>query len=250
MKNLYKKTYQYDGTNAGMLCTLADAIKRGEMPTFQTANSVTLNFAEHTHIVDTDEERSEVFLDWLKEISDEYSVRMLIYILMSDCIGYEDTLLKYCLLLRKHENNTMRMQANPIVRSIHDRCYKVTKEIHRFKGLIRFQELESGKYWAPFEPDNNIIVALIPHFTARFADQKWILHDISRQIIVTWDKQILYNKKAADYMKDEKISDAEKDIQQLWQTFYKSITITNRINPKLQAQFMPRRYWKYLPEVE
>jgi probable DNA metabolism protein len=67
---------------------------------------------------------------------------------------------------------------------------------------------------------------------------------------VTWDKQILYNKKAADYMKDEKISDAEKDIQQLWQTFYKSITITNRINPKLQAQFMPRRYWKYLPEVE
>ena len=242
-------TYKYDGTPTGLLCALADAIKGGGAASFQSAHSTTLDFAEKTHIVESDEERSEIFLQWLQEISSAYSVRFLMYILMSDYTGYEDTLLNYCRLLRKHGNNATRMQADPTIRSITDRCYRVTKEIHRFKGLIRFQELESGKYWAPFEPDNNIIIALIPHFKARFANQDWILHDVSRQILVTWDDEVLYHEEASEYMKKEAISDAEQEIQQLWQTFYKSITITNRLNPKVQAQFMPRRYWKYLPEI-
>jgi len=242
-------TYKYDGTTTGLLCALADAIKGGGVASFQSEHASTLNFAEKTHIVESNEERSDIFLEWLQGVSSAYSVRLLMYILMSDYTGYEDTLLNYCRLLRKHGNNATRMQADLTIRSITDRCYRVTKEIHRFKGLIRFQELESGKYWAPFEPDNNIIIALIPHFKARFANQDWILHDVSRQILVTWDDEVLYYEEANEYMKKESISDAEQDIQQLWQTFYKSITITNRLNPKVQAQFMPKRYWKYLPEI-
>ncbi len=242
-------TYKYDGTTTGLLCALADAVKGGGAASFQSDNSVKLNFSDKTHLVKSDEDRSENFLQWLQAVSSAYSVRFLIYIMMSDYTGYEETLLGYCTLLRKHGNNATRMQANPIIRSITDRCYRVTKEIHRFKGLIRFQELKSGKYWAPFEPDNNIIVALIPHFKARFANQNWILHDLARQILVTWNDEILHNEDANEYMRKETISDAEKEIQQLWQTFYNSITIKNRLNPKVQTQFMPKRYWKYLPEI-
>ena len=40
----------------------------------------------------------------------------------------------------------------------------------------------------------------------------------------------------------------EEEYQKLWKTFFKRIAITERKNLKLQRQFIPARYWKYLPE--
>nr|WP_315988235.1 DUF4130 domain-containing protein [Desulforamulus aquiferis] len=42
----------------------------------------------------------------------------------------------------------------------------------------------------------------------------------------------------------------EKDnfYQELWKEYFKSTAIQGRKNPKLQKQFMPTRYWKYLIE--
>jgi probable DNA metabolism protein len=40
------------------------------------------------------------------------------------------------------------------------------------------------------------------------------------------------------------------DWEQLWQTYHKAINNEDRANPKLQKQFMPKRYWKYLPELD
>ncbi|MBT8045781.1 MAG: DUF4130 domain-containing protein, partial [Pontiella sp.] len=39
-------------------------------------------------------------------------------------------------------------------------------------------------------------------------------------------------------------------VQQLWKTFFKSVTIEGRKNPLLQARCMPLRYWRWLPEME
>ncbi|MFR1242295.1 MAG: DUF4130 domain-containing protein, partial [Butyricimonas faecihominis] len=40
----------------------------------------------------------------------------------------------------------------------------------------------------------------------------------------------------------------EKLFQKLWQTYFKAITIKERLNPKLHRQNLPARFWKYLPE--
>ncbi|MFW6294603.1 MAG: DUF4130 domain-containing protein, partial [Halanaerobium sp.] len=34
----------------------------------------------------------------------------------------------------------------------------------------------------------------------------------------------------------------------LWKSFFSAVSIKNRLNPKLQRQFMPKKYWKYLIE--
>ena len=38
-------------------------------------------------------------------------------------------------------------------------------------------------------------------------------------------------------------SEEEQQFRDLWLTFFDSIAITARVNPKLQAQNIPKRYW-------
>jgi probable DNA metabolism protein len=40
----------------------------------------------------------------------------------------------------------------------------------------------------------------------------------------------------------------EEFYQTLWKQYFKSIAIEGRINPRLQMQHMPKKYWKYLIE--
>ncbi|MEA4826461.1 MAG: DUF4130 domain-containing protein, partial [Clostridium sp.] len=37
--------------------------------------------------------------------------------------------------------------------------------------------------------------------------------------------------------------------EELWKSYFKSTTIKDRINPKLQKGHMPKRYWSFLTEV-
>ncbi len=42
----------------------------------------------------------------------------------------------------------------------------------------------------------------------------------------------------------------EKLFQQLWRTYFKSVAIQERLNPRKQRNDMPVRYWKYLTEKQ
>ncbi|HHY78438.1 MAG TPA: DUF4130 domain-containing protein, partial [Clostridiales bacterium] len=53
-----------------------------------------------------------------------------------------------------------------------------------------------------------------------------------------------------DIKKDLIFHEKEMFYQELWKRYFESITIKNRLNPKLQANFMPKRYWKYLVEMK
>jgi probable DNA metabolism protein len=52
-------------------------------------------------------------------------------------------------------------------------------------------------------------------------------------------------------LEDEKNKNASVNDQweDLWKHYHKTINNESRDNPKLQKQFMPKRYWKYLPEI-
>ena len=50
---------------------------------------------------------------------------------------------------------------------------------------------------------------------------------------------------------DEKLlAEDEKLFQEMWRSYFKALTIKERKNPKLQRQHMPRRYWKYITELQ
>ena len=136
----------------------------------------------------------------------------------------------------------------PEINAFNDILHKVTYEIHKIKGFLRFMVSATGALYAPYSPDNNITDLLMPHFTARLGAQKFVIHDVKRKIAG------LYN--GSDWIMcplDEPeivISDDEKSFESLWKKYYSSVNIESRPHEKQMKGYMPVRYWKFLPEKQ
>jgi len=124
-------------------------------------------------------------------------------------------------------------------------AYKSQHEAHRMMGLLRFSPDTDGVYIAKCAPDNLILPALGEYFTMRFGETAWKIIDEKRGIILSRENgkktKIIIEKESA-------VSTGTDEWEDLWRHYHKTINNESRYNPNLQRQFMPRRYWKYLPE--
>lgn len=116
-------------------------------------------------------------------------------------------------------------------------------------GLLRFIEIGDNLFYASIHPDNNIIENLGHHFIRRLPTQNFIIHDKNRNIA------FLYNTKEykivdSTLLTVPNISENEKKYQELWTAFFKTIAIKERTNSRLQMQYMPKKYWKDLVELD
>ena len=49
---------------------------------------------------------------------------------------------------------------------------------------------------------------------------------------------------------DLRLSERERSVRAAWRRYFGAVSIKERENPRLQAAHMPKKYWKYLPEME
>jgi probable DNA metabolism protein len=120
-------------------------------------------------------------------------------------------------------------------------------EVHRLMGFVRFRQVEGGIYYSAISPDNNVVELLAPHFAERLSDQKWIIHDVKRELAALYNMNtwIMSEFSAADI---PGVTKEETQYAKLWKEFFNTLAIPSRTNPKLQRQLLPRRYWEYLTE--
>lgn len=141
---------------------------------------------------------------------------------------------------------------DPSVMAVHKASSKVTFETHRLTGLVRFKRLKSSIYYSSIEPDGNVLTMLAPHFAERLKDQKWVIHDLKRNLAVIYDtkKWVVetIHPQQRELANPTGLSDVDSDYEQLWKLYFKHISIESRRNLKLQKQFMPARYWLHLTE--
>jgi probable DNA metabolism protein len=128
------------------------------------------------------------------------------------------------------------------------------RETDRMTGLLRFSRGAGGTYLARCAPEYFILPALAEHFTARFGETPWAIIDEKRNIALL--------RLDGD---DARLEPLSRELterlfpgggtppdgwEDLWKLYHRSVNIENRKNPACQRQFMPLRYWKYLPETE
>jgi probable DNA metabolism protein len=129
---------------------------------------------------------------------------------------------------------------------------KVTHEIHRLAGMLRFSPESDGVYTARCAPDNFILPMLAEHFTLRFGETPWAIIDEKRGLCLrktNGNEAILVPLSSClSRAATEKVeTDSWED---LWRLYHKSVNNESRKNPRLQRQFMPERYHKYLTELK
>jgi probable DNA metabolism protein len=153
------------------------------------------------------------------------------------------------------------------VRAVLEAAAKVTREIDRLRGLLRFREDGTGTYIARCAPDHFALPALAAHFELRFGETPWAIIDEKRRLALlrpSGGETRLIRMDAPDgavfreesrkqvswkQVSRKQISGEEFPWEELWRTYHRSANNESRENPKLQRQFMPARYWKYLVEV-
>jgi probable DNA metabolism protein len=239
--------YIHDGSIDGRLSALSEALTHAQSPDdiLQEEGRQVSLFSSEVRI-ESDTTAARNLMKRIRTDISAEAVRHVMYALLSELPNLDLQLYFYLRegLIRGKEVD--RWHANPNVKTIHDVSRKVSGEIHRLKGLLRFRELDDGTLWAPIEPDHQVLLPLASHFSKRLPTERGIIHDVRRGIAIGWSKT------EVEYIappQSVELATGEEAVQQLWQTYFKSATIRERINTRQQRQFMPVRYWKWLTEM-
>lgn len=242
------KNYVYDGSFEGLLTSIHFAYYNRENPNdIVTKNSIKENFLIENIYIETDKEKSKKVYKAIENKISKETLRRVFYCYLSEIPGNGILILKYLRLGFRIGAEINLNLANDIVREVENISKKVSRERHRFLGLVRFKEIQRSILYSSIEPDHNIVVLLAPHFERRMNNEYWVIHDVKRGI------GVFYNKEEW-LVKDVEIDDSliikeeEERYQDLWKTYFNAIAIENKINPKLQKNNMPMRYWKHLVE--
>jgi len=129
--------------------------------------------------------------------------------------------------------------------AVHNAVYKIQREIERMKGLLRFFP-QDGIYVARCAPDHFILPPLAWYFSERFGETSWAIIDENRGL------RLSRLPPDCARLVCEKVNSqgaGGDEWEDLWRHYHSTINNEQRKNPDLQRQFMPKRYWKYLPEM-
>ncbi len=245
---LINKTYLYDGSLDGFLTIVFDCYSTKTLPQkILVKTDYTPNFLDNIVSIQTDPEKAERVFTGIEKNIGYITLNNTYYAFLCNEKDKEICLLKYLcdgFDYGPKINNRLTISYVFQVMAMKKRAFG---ECHRLKGLLRFQEVANNLYYASLHPDNNIIEPLAHHFINRLPTQNFIIHDKTRNIC------LLYNGKEyqimdATNLKIPNISETEQKYQELWKLFFKTISISERKNPRCQMQYMPKKYWKDLIE--
>lgn len=141
-------------------------------------------------------------------------------------------------------------QKEPWVQDILSMCRAVGNETEKFRGILRFSELEDGTLYAVIRPDHAILPLLASHFKDRLSGKCWVIYDIRRREAAVYAKGRVSIVQIENVPEHMKYSRAEEDFRQLWRNYYRHMGIEERRNPKERRNFIPKKYWSGLTEME
>ncbi len=252
-------TYLHDGSFEGMLTAVAIAVKsNNEVEGIYPSQHYASSLFTDVHNVQTDQSQAMRFFKYLQSLKG-IAASLAIDGFLSE--NDEMATHLYCMVREslQYGESVLYWHTHDSVDFLHKLSRKVRREAHRFNGLVRFRILEDGLQYAPFEPDYNVIGYCAQHFRKRLANYSWVLHDVRRNQALYWDGsscQSIYidegfssQVRTSGELPQKHLCQSEIHYQRLWNYFHEAIAIKERRNPLLQRQYMPSRYWKYLPEI-
>ncbi len=242
------KRYLYDGTADGLLSAISWILQEEPEPEKVVLAEREQTLFEEGFFINTNALQAESLFSRLRHRAPDAAYTIYMFML-AEQHGMESSLLHYVSLLFTYGDKVNGYLTHPAVRDIVSVAKKAGRELHRMKGLLRFEKLQDGAYLAKMEPDNNIIQPLANHFRTRLRAQHWFLYDVKRRVAARWSNGVLQFGTIEQFTTPA-LSEDEKKVQALWQTFFKTIAIPDRKNSRLQKSNMPMKYWKYLTEKQ
>lgn len=243
--------YHYDGSFEGFLCAVANCREGGDtQPEFSRDGDLQAAwlFAGEVCEVATVREIAVALRKRFVETVSQEAFATARYAFHSQKGGIELLVWRYLMLGLEVGQRLCRMLAEEPVHTVNRIARQVSHEAHKYKGFVRFREVDAGFLYARIEPERDILSLIAPHFAERVGDRPWMIHDLQRQQAALYDMTSWRLVRDVELLAEPVLSAAEHDYTALWQRYFQHHAIPERHNPKLQQQHVPLRYRTYLPE--
>lgn len=249
------KVFVYNRTFEGLLSVVFDAFTMKFFPgeIYGPDDVLPLTVTEVHTVLVTPEKPSRVFAALKKKLS-PLAVRAMLYTWLSEQPGSDAALFRFiCKVLRAQKSIEGDM-ADPDMWEVERLRRKVAKEVERYTGFVRFQKTKEDIYFSAIAPKYNVLPMLLRFFGNRLWDQHWIIYDAIRHYGIMHKKgdfeEVFLDecRLKNGFLREDFLAEGEKLFEELWRVYYDSVNIKERKNPRLQRNFMPKRFWKYLTE--
>ncbi|MDL2320273.1 TIGR03915 family putative DNA repair protein [Alistipes sp. OttesenSCG-928-B03] len=250
--------FHYDKTFDGLLTAVFDAFARRTFPERLLAEGEPEPlFTAESYTVATDTARSGRVWRALERKAGRQTCNMTLNVWLSEELGSDELIFRFLCKMFAADSDISADFGDADVLAMHGLGLKVSREGEHVRQFVRFQKAADGSYFAPIAPKYNALPLAVSYFCDRFGDQRWLVYDTKRRYGYLYDLHTAVEVTLDDdaHLLDGKLGDDiraqdEKLFQTMWHDYFKALTIKERINPKLQLQHMPKRFWKYLPEMQ
>lgn len=143
----------------------------------------------------------------------------------------------------------------PCVQRIFEINRRILNEVHQFLEFLRFQEVKDNPpvLLAIFEPKNDILPLVTPHFADRLNPEWFIIYDKKRQYASFHSPDEDWYVRKLEQEECHHLEELEKqkeDYTDLWKAFFDTIQIKERNNPNCQRNHLPLYYRKHMTEFQ
>lgn len=240
--------YLYDGTFMGFLTVVYHSYYDHALPTAIESRALGSDLFQETRTVTTDSVQAEKVGRAFCEKCGKRAFSWLYRAFLCDDES-EMCLWNYVRNGFRLEKSMYRHQKDLWMWEILIRAHKTGNEAEKFKGILRFSELEGGLLYAQMKPTHHILPLLVSHFKDRLGRENWAIHDLKRQVACYFHDGTLMVGAVEEPRFNLSYDEKEKWIQNLWKGYHMHMAIGERYNPTVQRGFLPKKYWPFLTEM-
>lgn len=207
-------------------------------------------FSEYTVVITDTTKAAKVARAIQGKISDQ-AYEMVIRAAASESEEKADVIYRFLVLGFKIGRNAVHYLSNEAVSKIFEINRFVANEVHFYLGFLRFEELENQVLIAKYEPKSDLTSFIMPHFTDRMNQENFIIFDVGRSLAGIHQKNypwVMVKIKDTNFFEAMNTAERELEYKNLWLTFFNSIGVESRENPKLQRNMLRIHYRKYMTE--
>lgn len=245
--------YVFDGSLEGLLTSVFEFYERkpGRIQLVAQQHFEPVLMDEVLEITSDETKAKRVWEGLKKKIGNQWLLRFYKVYLSEDAVTFQH-LFDFACYIFDHPKGAEQNFGHPSVIAVTQMERSVSRERHRMKAFIRFQETADGIFYAPIEPDFNVLPLISRFFQDRYADQRWIIYDLKRKYGLYYDlekvEEIVLEQTPEMKLSSDLLNGKEQLYGLLWSDYFKSTNIPARKNMKLHIRHVPKRYWKYLTE--
>ena len=242
--------YIYDGGFISFIALVVELFKNKIIPDdIKLYNSYDKSLFDTEIFIKVDNEKENIKL--IKTKLSKQALYGIYNVFLSNNKNKEMIIYKFLINYFKYGNKVFNMRRIDSVNELINISKYVRGEAHKLKGFLRFKKMKNNFYYAEVSPTNNVIGILSLHFSRRLKEDNWIIKDTEREIYAIYDKKNIYYLTSEEVIElNLDITEDEEFFEDLWKTFHKTIGIKERENRRCQQNFMPKRYWKNMLEME